>query len=343
MANTERPQLVLVVDTGTDDAGALIWAATDPRVDLVAVVADWGNVDVDLTARNTLDVLHAAGRDDVPVFRGGGKSTAGANPARFDASIVMGTDGLNGVRLARAPRQAEDLGGAEALVKLANERPGQLTLVAVSPFTPVAAALDLDPELPSKLWDVIIMGGAIASGGNLGAVAEANVGNDPAAAAKMVDAFGVPGVLASGRAPRMVPLDATHVGTISEAEIAAADATALTGGQALHAIWQASWNFAHLEHGDGLPVHDLLAVCCCVDDQLCQWVTMPVSVDTAGGPAWGMTVGDRRMPMLEQAPMPDEQRAQLFELLGFAPARWKVAMSADAERFRAFVHSWLGI
>ena len=121
MANTDRPQLVLVVDTGTDDAGALIWAATDPRVDLVAVVADWGNVDVDLTARNTLDVLHAAGRDDVPVFRGGGKSTAGANPARFDASIVMGTDGLNGVRLARAPRQAEDLGGA-ALVDLIRDQ-----------------------------------------------------------------------------------------------------------------------------------------------------------------------------------------------------------------------------
>lgn len=341
VASTRRPQLVLVVDTGTDDAGALLWAATDPRVDLVAVVADWGNVDVDLTTQNTLDVLHAAGRDDVPVYRGAGKAAAGSNPARFDASIVMGVDGLNGVELPRCQRPVEQADGAEALVRLASQRPGELTLVAVSPFTPVAAALDIDPELASKFWDIIIMGGAIASGGNLGAVAEANVGNDPAAAAKMIEAFGRPGVLASGRTPRMVPLDATHQGTIGDEELAAAARSDMPGSDALHQIWQACWDFAHLEHGDGLPVHDLLAVCCCVDDELCGWETMPVEVDTAGGPAWGMTVGDRRMPMLESAPMPDEQRAQLFELIGFAEARWRVAMTADVGRFRSFVHDWL--
>ena len=43
----DRTPVVLVVDTGTDDAGAILWAATDPRVELVAVVSDWGNVDVD--------------------------------------------------------------------------------------------------------------------------------------------------------------------------------------------------------------------------------------------------------------------------------------------------------
>ncbi|MCP4957819.1 MAG: hypothetical protein GY925_00980 [Actinomycetia bacterium] len=343
MANTDaRPQLVLVVDTGTDDAGALIWAATDPRVDLVAVLADWGNVGVDLTTRNTLAVLHTAGRDDVPVYKGAGKAAAGANPARFDASIVMGADGLNGVVLADGPRQIETTPAAEALVQLVDERPGELTVVAVSPFTPVAAAIDLDPELPSKVYDLIVMGGAITSGGNLGAVAEANVGNDPDAAAKMVDAFGVPGVMASGRTPRMVPLDATHVGTIGDGEIVAAAASSITGSEALHDIWQASWEFAHLEHGDGLPVHDLLAVCCVVDDDLCHWSTMPLAVDTSGGPAWGMTVGDRRLAMIEQAPMPPEELAQIGEMIGFAKARWKVAMSADVDRFRSLVHEWLG-
>jgi purine nucleosidase len=337
-----RPQIVMVVDTGTDDAGALIWAATDPRVDLVAVISDWGNVDVDLTTANTLAVLHAAGRDDVPVFRGAGKAAAGATPARFDASVVMGTDGLNGVVLPAPERGCETESGAEALVRIVNERPGQITLVPVSPFTPVAAALALDPDLPSKLFDVVVMGGAIASGGNLSAVAEANVGNDPAAAAVMVDAFGRPGALASGRTPRLVPLDATHVGTITEVEIALARSSTVTGSDALAEIWRASHEFSSLEPGDGLPVHDLLAALCVTNPEVCIWNTMPLQVDTAGGAAWGMTVGDRRLAMIEAAPMPDEARVQLIDLIGFADTRWQVAMDADVDRFRAVLHDWLG-
>jgi inosine-uridine nucleoside N-ribohydrolase len=333
--------VVLVVDTGTDDAGALIWAATCPDIELVGVVADWGNTDIDRTVANTLAVLHAAGRDDVPVFRGAGKHAAGANPARFDAGIVMGADGLNGVVLPEPVRSAETLPGAEAIVQFARERPGELTLVAVSPFTPVAAALALDPDLPSRFAGVVLMGGAIAEGGNLGAVAEANVGNDPDAASAVIDAFGVPGVLAGDAPPMLVPLDATHVGTISRTEIDSAEGTRIAGAAALHEIWEACWDFSSLEMGDGLPVHDLLAAWCVVDPDVCVWESMPVAVDTAGGAAWGMTVGDRRLAMIEASLMPAGQKAAIVEMMGFAEARWSVAMSADVERFRAGIRGWL--
>ncbi|NOX28970.1 MAG: hypothetical protein GXP35_02800 [Actinobacteria bacterium] len=336
-----RPQLVLVVDTGTDDAGALIWAATDPRVDLVAVLVDWGNVGVELTTANTLAVLHAAGADDVPVFKGAGKETAGKSPAKFDASIVMGADGLNGVVLDAPDRGVEAETAAEALVRLASERPGELTLVPVSPFTPVAAALELDPDLPSKLFDVVVMGGAIECGGNLTAVAEANVGNDPAAAAVMVEAFGKPGALASGRTPKLVPLDATHIGTVGEHEMSLAARSSLVGSDALHEVWQASWEFAALEPGDGLPVHDLLAAVCAVDPDVCEWQTMPLEVDDSGGPAWGMTVGDRRLAMIEASGMPADDLARIVEMIQFAEPRWQVAMGADVPRFRGFLDAWL--
>lgn len=333
----------MVVDTGTDDAGALIWAATDARVDLVAVLADWGNVDVDQATTNTLAVLHAAGRDDVPVFAGAGKAAAGSNPARFDASIVMGSDGLNGVELAAPDREVGDEAASAALVRLVNERPGELTLVAVSPFTPVAAALELDPDLASKLHHVVVMGGSISAGGNLSPVAEANVGNDPAAAQAMVEAFGRPGALASGQPPMMVPLDATHVGSISRAEIDASVASSVAGTEALTQIWEASWEFASLEASDGLPVHDLLAAVCVVDPAVCEWHLMPIEVDTAGGPAWGMTVGDRRLAMIEASGMSPEEQARLVELIGFAEPRWNVALGADVRRFRGLLHDWLGV
>lgn len=333
--------MVLVVDTGTDDAGALIWAATSPEIELVAVVADWGNTHVDKTVANTLAVLHAAGRDEVPVYRGAGKAAGGANPARFDAGIVMGEDGLNGVVLLQPDRGVGTTSGEQALVDLATSRPGELTLVAVSPFTPVAAALAIDPELPSKYKSVVLMGGAIAEGGNLGAVAEANVGNDPVAAAAVIDAFGVPGVLAGGAPPMLVPLDATHVGTITRAEVDASVGAAIVGAGALHEIWEACWDLSSLEMGDGLPVHDLLAAWCVVDPDVCLWESMPVAVDTAGGAAWGMTVGDRRLAMVEASDMPIDRKAAIIEMMGFAEARWSVAMSADVERFRSGIRSWL--
>jgi purine nucleosidase len=211
----------------------------------------------------------------------------------------------------------------------------------VGPFTPVAAALAIDPQLASKFRGVVLMGGAISEGGNLGAVAEANVGNDPAAAQAVIEAFGVPGVLAGDEPPMLVPLDATHVGTITRGEIDAARAASIVGADALLQIWEASWDFSSLEMGDGLPVHDLLAAWCVVDPDVCTWESMPLAVDTAGGAAWGMTVGDRRLAMVEAASMPDEQRAAMVEMMGFADARWSVAMSADVERFRSGIRSWL--
>jgi len=331
----------MVVDTGTDDAGALLWAATDPRVDLVAVVADWGNVGVERATRNTLAVLRAAGAGDVPVFSGAGKGSAGRSPARFDASVVMGEDGLNGVELADADRVAEAEPGHEAIVRLADERPGELTLLPVSPFTPVAAALELDAALPSKLSDVVVMGGAIATAGNLTPVGEANVANDPTAAAAMVDAFGVPGALASGRAPRLVPLHATHDATITEAELDLALASTVQGADALHSIWRASFEFSALEGGAGLPIHDLLAALVIVEPDICDWHRLPLEVDCAEGPAWGMTVGDQRMALVENSPWPDEEKQRLIDLIGFAPSRWDVAMSANAEQFRSALRAWL--
>ena len=287
-------------------------------------------------------MLHAAERDDIPVYAGAGKSAAGPTPARFDASVVMGSDGLNGVQLAAPDRDVNSMLGAEALVNLGKSRHGELTLIAVSPFTAVAAALAIDPDLGSRYKGVILMGGSIGTGGNLGAVAEANVGNDPDAARMVIEAFGRPGALAGDEPPRMVPLDATHVGTIGRNEIDAAADSRMAGGAALHKIWEACWKFSTLEPGDGLPVHDLLAAWCVSDPGVCRWRTMPLAVDTAGGAAWGMTVGDRRLAMIEAAPISDDEKSRLVELMSFAEARWSIALDADVERFRLGVRTWLG-
>ena len=65
-----RIPVVLDVDTGVDDACALLLAAGHPGLDLRAVTCVAGNSSLDDVVRNTRTVLEVAGAGHVPVGRG---------------------------------------------------------------------------------------------------------------------------------------------------------------------------------------------------------------------------------------------------------------------------------
>ena len=60
-------KLILDEDTGIDDAIALTIAARDKDIELLGVTCTCGNVTVDESVRNTLDMLHVLKRDEVRV------------------------------------------------------------------------------------------------------------------------------------------------------------------------------------------------------------------------------------------------------------------------------------
>ena len=62
-------KLILDVDTGTDDAVALMFAALHPDLELVAATTVNGNVPVELCTENSLRVFDVIGAD-VPVYEG---------------------------------------------------------------------------------------------------------------------------------------------------------------------------------------------------------------------------------------------------------------------------------
>src|SRR5436190_11703895 len=63
-------KLILDVDTGTDDAVAIMLAALHPGLDLIACTTVNGNVEVQHCTDNTLRVLDHIGRSDIPVYEG---------------------------------------------------------------------------------------------------------------------------------------------------------------------------------------------------------------------------------------------------------------------------------
>lgn len=261
-------------DTGVDDALAIAYLVASPAADLVGVGTVSGNTDASTAARNTLDLLALLGRPDVPVAVGERDFLA----APFDAAAahVHGGNGVGGVELHRSPSEPTGEHAADLLVRAAREHPGELRVVATGPLTNLAVALRREPSLPGLVAGVTIMGGAALVPGDVTPLAEANVHNDPEAAAE---------VLAAGWDVTLVPLDVTVENLLEErqrAELAGLGHPATTAVAAM------------LEHYLGFCAQVFGRPCAALHDPLAAAIAVDVVVDTTAGPGRGQTVCDLR-------------------------------------------------
>lgn len=272
--------IVLDVDTGVDDALALMFAVAHPQLELLGVSCVAGNASLERVVDNTLRVLALVGADEVPVAAGADRPLI--EPAR-DAGHVHGADGLAGVQLPEARRAAEPERAVTMLRRLILEHPEPVTLVALAPQTNLALLLRTHPEVIQNLERIVFMGGS-ASIGNATALAEFNVWHDPEAAAIVLDA-GVP--------LTMYGLDVFNHVAVPEATTAklaaSSDLRASVVGRLLdHRI--AGPDGAHPYLG---WIGDAGAVCSIVDPDAFGFARLPVRVELAGY-GRGQTVVDRR-------------------------------------------------
>ena len=172
-------KLIIDTDPGVDDAHAILLALAHPGVQVEAITTVNGNVGLDLTTANALKILDAAGQD-VPVYPGCDRPLI--NPP-VHADFVHGQDGLGDCGIPPSDRQPQSEHAVHALIRLAKESPGEYILAAIGPLTNLAVAVRLEPDLPTKFKQLVIMGGAIYSKGNTSTVtAEFNIHTDPEAA-----------------------------------------------------------------------------------------------------------------------------------------------------------------
>ena len=276
--------LYLDCDTGVDDALALAYLLAFPEVDLVGIGTVSGNVSAARAARNTLDLLGLAGRGDVPVAVGEHHPHTG----EFAGGVphIHGHNGVGDVELPRTTAEPVAESAPEMLVRLAAEHPG-LRVCAVGPLTNLAAALRLDPKLPGRVGDVVVMGGAALAPGNLTPVAEANIGNDPEAAAQ---------VLAAAWDITLVPLDVTTDTVLEEGDRLRLVASDRPVAQALGHILDLYFGFYVETYGRRCcALHDPLAAGIAVGGvALGTAPVVRVVVDDTDGPGRGQTICDLR-------------------------------------------------
>jgi len=193
-------KLILDVDTGTDDAVALMLAALHPDLELVAATTVNGNVPVDYCTENSLRVFDHIGipvpvyegvakpieRDDFPIPRGDIQSSNAVHGGYLD------------IPPSRSTKQAT--AAVDFLIETYRAATEPIVLVPVGPMSNVATALLAEPKLKDLIPEIVIMGGANRYG-NVTPRAEFNVWADPEAAQIVFDA---------ALDVTMIGLDVTH-------------------------------------------------------------------------------------------------------------------------------------
>ncbi len=318
--------IVLDVDTGVDDACALLLAARHPGLDLRAVTCVAGNAEVDQVVANTLTALEAAGRSDVPVARGATRPLL--EPAR-PARHVHGEDGMGDLDLAaldlsRSTRSADPRHAVRLLCDVlagAAARGERITLVALAPMTNIALLLRGHPEAAAGLERIVFMGGA-ASVGNATAAAEFNVWHDPESAGIVVDAATELGVPVT-----MYGLDVFYEVRVTRRRATQLMASGAPTSRLAGALVE--FQCERFESADA-TIGDAGAVCAVLDPGGLTTQRHRVRIELAGTWTRGQTVVDRRSTALDHAHDPH----------GRAPALVDVALGIDGHRYSRL---WLDV
>lgn len=300
-------RIILDVDTGTDDAVAILLAVLAPELELLGITAVAGNCALDQVTENTLRVLDVLGITDIGVFAGMPAPLIRPDIERGAWSTMLD------LPPARSRPRAQH--AVDWLIETLRRSDGDIVLIGVAPLTNIATAIRQAPDVVPKIAELVIMGGGHAVG-NATPSAEFNIWVDPEAAQL---------VLHCGRPIRLLPLDATHQALVTEGDCARLRELNTPAAQVAAAcIAPRIAQYAQTQPlpRPGAPVHDALAVLAVLDPTILATAFVNVEVESRGEFTDGRTVCDfnrrsQRAPQVDVAVAADERRflGQLLTIL----------------------------
>ena len=280
-----KKKMILDLDTGVDDGLALAYAVADPEVDLIGIVASYGNNLLDVCAENSLKLLELLGQTDVPVYKGlPHSSTTDSFEVMQVSKDIHGNNGMGDVALPTPKRAIEAESGVDFYIEAAHKYGKDLIIIPTGPMTNLAAALEKDPEIAHLIGNVTFMGGALTVEGNVTDVAEANINQDAKAANT---------ILQSDLPLTMVGLDVTLRTLLTKKETQQWRDLGTKAGKAYADITDfyidAYYNLDIDKNGCAL--HDPLAGGVSIDPTFVQTISLFMKVDYEEH-NYGRTIGD---------------------------------------------------
>jgi len=160
-------RVIVDTDPGNDDALALLMAMLHPQLIVEAVTVCPGNMGIegyDQQVRNALYVVDLAGRSGkVPVYRGMAHPIL--NQPYPVATFIHGKYGLGEAEVVEVRQKAEPEHAVDAMRRIVNASPDEVTILALGGLTNVAMAMLRDDAFTRNLRGIIFVGGKYASPG----------------------------------------------------------------------------------------------------------------------------------------------------------------------------------
>ncbi|MFD7082099.1 nucleoside hydrolase [Streptomyces sp. NPDC002181] len=272
--------IIIDCDPGHDDALAIMLAAGDPAVDLLAITTVAGNQTLAKTTLNARRVCTVAGITGVPIAAGCARPLVQALGVAAD---VHGASGLDGPRFPEPTVDVVAEHAVDLMYRILTRHPEPVTLVPTAPLTNIALLLTRHPDAALRIREIVLMGGSTERG-NRTPAAEFNIQADPEAA-DIVFRSGVP--------LTMCGLNVTHQALATPAIVARFERLGTELGQVCAELltffastYRTLWGF------QDPPLHDPVAVARVLDPDIVRCVDANVVVELQGRYTRGATVVD---------------------------------------------------
>ena len=306
--------VILDVDTGYDDALAILLALGSSRLAIQGITCVAGNQRLPQVVLNTLTLLDAVGAPPIPVAAG---MDAPLLEELRDPSPLHGFDGMGDLGLPAPRRQAVAEHADELLHRLLRAATEPVQLIALAPLTNLALFLRMYPALRSNIRGIMVMGGTFLAAGNSSATAEFNIRQDPEAAAIVLES-GLPVQLYTLDVFRDVQLTRGEIDTLIATGALHVQTPARIAGRILDYV-------CHYFQRDYGLIGDAGAVAGVIDPGGLTVAPHAITVELSGRIGRGQTVLDRRPPV---------QQARLTEWGTPAPHTIEVVTAVDADRLK---------
>lgn len=274
---SSKQKVILDVDTGTDDAIAILMAGHAASLELVAVTVAHGNGPLALTLRNTLKLVEAGGLAHVPVLAGASR------PLVRDSYATRGQQRTE-LPLPEPTLTPRAEHAADFFRHYYMDSGDDTVLIPLAPLTNVALALMQEPELAHRIPRIVLMGGAVGAG-NTTASAEFNILADPEAAHIVFNA-GIP--------ITMIGLEVTAGARLKKEDSDGLRALGTRQSNIVADLIDLDLTWAEEWGGDGVEIYDACAVAAVIDPAVVTMRPMRVQVETQGALTLGRTVCDTR-------------------------------------------------